>query len=303
MRTPATLLCLGLLLPRLAAGQGLENRYFDSDGVRIHYVDAGAGEPVLLIHGFSVNLAANWVGTGMVAALVDAGYRVVAYDDRGHGLSDKPHDPAAYGEPEIADAVRLLDHVGIDRAHVVGYSRGGVLALQLRAQHPDRVRTLVIGDSPGLARRVRLLEVAGMADSVAAGSAGPMMRALAPPGEPPPAADSLRAAFRDVWRANDFAALAAVLRAPPFQPIDLESLAGDSIPTLVVVGQRDPVKPLALRLARDLGGADTVIIPGATHLSAVADPAFARAVLDFLARNSAAAGTPPRGHERRPRSP
>ncbi len=246
-----------------------------------------------------MNLAANWVGTGVVVALVNAGYRVVAYDDRGHGLSDKPHDSTAYGEPEIADAVRLLDHLEIDSAHVVGYSRGGVLALHLRAEHPDRVRTLVIGDSPGLARHVRLLGDAAMIDSVAAGRAGPMMRALAPPGESAQAADTLNAALQKVWNSNDFAALAAVLRAPPFRPIDVERLAHDGVPTLVVVGERDPVRPLALQLARDLGATDTVVIPGATHLSAVVDPAFARAVLEFLARNSAAAGTPP-GERPRP---
>ncbi len=303
MRTTMAVLFLVLLVARSAAGQSAEDRYFDSGGVRIRYVDVGAGEPVLLVHGFTANLDVNWVRTGVVAALAAAGYRVIAYDDRGHGRSGKPHDPAAYGDPEVEDAVRLLDHLGIGSAHVVGYSRGGVLALQLAALHPDRVRTLVVGDSPGLARRVRLLAVPGLVDSLEAGRPGPMLRALAPTGAPPRGADSLNALFLQALSANDFVALAAVLRAPPFSALDTDDVAASGIPVLILVGELDPVKPAALSLARALAGADTVVIPGATHLSAVVDPAFAAAVLQFLGRHAAAPGMRPGPHPRRWRTP
>ncbi|MCJ7527412.1 MAG: alpha/beta hydrolase, partial [Methyloceanibacter sp.] len=102
---------------------------FDSDGVRIAYIDEGEGEPILLIHGFASNIAANWCDAGWVRTLTEAGRRVVAYDNRGHGQSEKLYDPSLYGAPLMAeDARRLLDHLAIARADVMGYSMGGRIA-------------------------------------------------------------------------------------------------------------------------------------------------------------------------------
>jgi pimeloyl-ACP methyl ester carboxylesterase len=102
-------------------------QFFDSDGVRIAYIDvapaSGAGDPVLLIHGFGSNHAVNWLSTMWVKTLTHAGYRAIALDNRGHGQSGKPYDPAAYTPTIMAeDARRLLDHLHIDRADVMGYS-------------------------------------------------------------------------------------------------------------------------------------------------------------------------------------
>ena len=99
-----------------------ESRFFDSKGVRIHFMDEGQGDPVVLIHGFTGNLVSEWSASGTTQTLLDAGYRVIAFDVRGHGESDKPHDPADYGDAMSEDTVRLLNHLGIERAHIVGYS-------------------------------------------------------------------------------------------------------------------------------------------------------------------------------------
>ena len=109
---------------------------FDSDGVGIAYSDEGEGEPILLIHGFASNVAANWGDVGWIGALAAAGRRVIALDNRGHGQSEKLYDPSCYGAPSMAeDARRLLDHLGIARADVMGYSMGARIAtfLLLRA--------------------------------------------------------------------------------------------------------------------------------------------------------------------------
>src|SRR5919106_6950659 len=108
------------LLCSLALGQ---EHYFDSAGARIRYVDHSAGAPVLLLHGFTGSIERSWIETGVLPDLA-RDYRVVAFDLRGHGGSDKPRDPRAYDEVGV-DAVRLLDHLEISRAHVVGYSLGG----------------------------------------------------------------------------------------------------------------------------------------------------------------------------------
>jgi pimeloyl-ACP methyl ester carboxylesterase len=92
------------------------DKFFDSRGVKIRYVDVGRGEPVVLIHGFSSSLDANWGQTRVIDALAKY-FRVVALDCRGHGKSDKPHDAASYGLAMIDDVARRLDHLGIAKAH------------------------------------------------------------------------------------------------------------------------------------------------------------------------------------------
>ncbi len=118
----------------------VEDRYFDSAGVRIRYIDVGPrdGEPVVLIHGGFTNVEEQWIESGVIAALDDT-YRVVALDLRGHGKSGKPHDPLQYGNMIVDDIIRLLDHLRIEEAHIVGYSLGGRITFKLVADHPKRV--------------------------------------------------------------------------------------------------------------------------------------------------------------------
>jgi alpha-beta hydrolase superfamily lysophospholipase len=106
----------------------LDSRTFTSDGVLLRYVVEGTGEPVLLVHGFASSVEHNWHRTGVIDALVQAGFQVIAYDTRGHGRSEKPHDPAKYGADDVRDIIRVLDHLGFRRAHLVGYSRGAMLS-------------------------------------------------------------------------------------------------------------------------------------------------------------------------------
>ena len=114
---------------------------FDSGGVHLYYTVSGSGEPVILMHGFAVQSDLNWRLPGITRALARE-FQVIALDLRGHGRSDKPHDPMAYGIEMAEDPVRLLDSLGIERAHIVGYSLGGFIALKLAVLHPERVITL-----------------------------------------------------------------------------------------------------------------------------------------------------------------
>ncbi|MDN3719702.1 alpha/beta hydrolase [Roseibium salinum] len=112
--------------------------------MRIAYLDEGEGDPILLIHGFASNKQVNWIYPGWVDLLVKDGRRVIAIDNRGHGDSQKFHDPADYGAPVMAeDARRVLDHLGIERADVMGYSMGARISAFLTLNHPDRVRRAV----------------------------------------------------------------------------------------------------------------------------------------------------------------
>ena len=115
------------------------------DGVRVHYEDAGDGEPIVLLHGFTSSYVENWVETGWVRRLLDEGFRVVGMDVRGHGRSTKLYAPAGYETSALAgDVVALLDRLCIDRAHAVGFSMGAGIALQLAMEHPARVGAVVV---------------------------------------------------------------------------------------------------------------------------------------------------------------
>ena len=121
-------------------------QHFSHDGFDLAYLDEGAGEPVLLIHGFASNMRVNWVSPGWVKTLTEAGYRAIALDNRGHGASSKSHRPADYYPDKMAaDAAALLDHLGLERAHVMGYSMGARVAAFMALAFPEKVATLVFG--------------------------------------------------------------------------------------------------------------------------------------------------------------
>jgi predicted alpha/beta-fold hydrolase len=123
-------------------------RFASFDGVEIAYQrwgHAGMLPPVILYHGFIVDANINWVLPGVVTALTNAGLEVVALDARGHGISDKPHDPRFYGEEKmVQDLRRLFDIVGAYRVDLVGYSMGATVSLITAGQDP-RIRRLVVG--------------------------------------------------------------------------------------------------------------------------------------------------------------
>lgn len=117
---------------------------FDSAGVKIHYAVEGKGEPVILIHGLYSSGRVNWDLPGTTRLLAQK-FQVVRLDCRGHGQSGKPHDANAYGANMVKDVVRLMDHLGIQKASVVGYSMGGMIAMKLAVTHPERVSRVVLG--------------------------------------------------------------------------------------------------------------------------------------------------------------
>lgn len=243
---------------------------FDSDGVEIAFIDEGEGEPLLLIHGFASNIAANWVDPGWVRTLTQSGCRVIAYDNRGHGRSEKLYDPDVYGAPLMAeDARRLLDHLGITRADVLGYSMGARIAAFFTLAHPERVRSLILG---GLGINM----VRGVVGS------GPIAKALEAPRIEDVTNDTARSfrAFAEQTK-SDLKALAACIRGPR-EKITPERLATIAVPTLIAVGSKDVIAGSGAELATLIPGAQFLDIPGRDHMRAVGDATFKQGVLDFL---------------------
>jgi pimeloyl-ACP methyl ester carboxylesterase len=140
IRFRATLVLLFALLGASTAGA----EEFDSKGVKIHYLIEGKGEPVILIHGLESSAAINWQLPGTVKTLASR-YQVIAADCRGHGQSGKPTGEDQYGVEMVEDVARLMDHLQIAKAHIVGYSMGGMIAMKFIALHPDRVKSGVLG--------------------------------------------------------------------------------------------------------------------------------------------------------------
>ncbi|MEO1205881.1 MAG: alpha/beta hydrolase [Pseudomonadota bacterium] len=252
---------------------------FTSDGQDIAFIDVaptsdkGHGEPILLIHGFASNTRVNWINTGWVKTLTDAGFRVIAFDNRGHGESSKPHDQSVYGAPLMAgDAARLLDHLNIGKAHVMGYSMGARISAFLYLQNPDRVATVTFG---GLGYNM----VRGMAGT------GPIAHALEADSIEDvtnPTARTFRA-FAEQTK-SDLKALAACIRSSR-DPISADDVGTIACPGLVVVGERDVVGGSAEKLAELMPNGNAVVLKDKDHMKAVGDQDYKQAVLGFLAEN------------------
>ena len=131
IRYTALLLCF-VTAPVLA----FEDKYLDANGVKIRYIDTGRGNAIVLLHGGASNLE-SWTSEGVVDNLAKD-FRVIAFDARGHGKSDSPRDPAAYGRQQALDVVRILDALKIQRAHIIGFSLGSSTVAQLLKLHPER---------------------------------------------------------------------------------------------------------------------------------------------------------------------
>ena len=138
------LLAIGAAVILTVAARETRADDFDSAGVKIHYTVTGQGDPVILIHGLSSSAAMNWDLPGITAELARH-YQVIAPDCRGHGLSGKPTGEDQYGVEMVNDVIRLMDHLHIAKARVVGYSLGGMIVMKLVVHHPDRVSSAVLG--------------------------------------------------------------------------------------------------------------------------------------------------------------
>ncbi len=243
---------------------------FNSDSVEIAFDDVGRGEPVLLIHGFASNGRVNWAGTGWVKTLVDGGYRVITIDNRGHGESEKLYNPDLYSSPEMAeDARRLLDHLNVPRAHVMGYSMGARIAAFLAINHGSRVGAVILG---GLASRM-ITGVGGGAEIARGLEASSLLDVT----------DVTARTFRIFAEQTrgDLKALAACIKSSRVQ-ITGEMLANIKAPVLVVIGEKDDVAGDIGPLLAAIPGSSGITLPNRNHMSAVGDKQYKASVLTFL---------------------
>jgi pimeloyl-ACP methyl ester carboxylesterase len=247
-------------------------RFTDNNGIEIAYLDEGAGDPVVLVHGFASNKESNWVHPSWITTLTDAGYRAIALDNRGHGQSTKFYDPADYPLEKMAgDVLALMDHLRIERADVFGYSMGARITGHVTSHHQARVRSAIIG---GIG--IRLTQPGMNSEKIAAALEAPNAAAVA---------DPLALGFR-LFAENtksDLKALAACMRSWS-RTITREDAASIRVPVLVATGTKDDIAGSGPELATLIPGAKNLDFPGRDHMRAVGDPVFKQGVLDFLSQ-------------------
>jgi pimeloyl-ACP methyl ester carboxylesterase len=246
------------------------------DSVRIAYEEAGAGEPIVLVHGFASDRVQNWRAPGWYDTLVAAGRRVIAMDCRGHGESDKPHDPGAYGEHMVDDILEVMAAADIGRADIMGYSMGGMLTIGLLMRRPDLARNAIVAGVGETYFRDAPRRRHAIAD------------ALETP-DPATLTDPVQKQFRAFagQKGKDLAALAACMRKERtvYTP---EQLARWQGPLLVVCGEKDILTGGPDGLAKAFPNGRAAVVPNRDHMTAVGDKAYKQSVLDFLSLPDAA---------------
>lgn len=252
--------------------------HYQSDGVRIAYrldmPDESAADikpvPVLLIHGFASNHVVNWVNPSWTTMFARAGYRTISIDNRGHGASEKLYDRQMYSAPLMArDAVRLLDHLDVEQALVMGYSMGARITAFMLDQDQERIRAAVF---------------AGMGINMVRGLGGSAPIAEAFEADSPRGiSDSKARSFRIFAESTggDLKALAACLRGPRIK-VSKEMLARIERPVLIVVGTSDEIAGSASELAALVPGSRVLPVEGRDHMKTVGDPRFKQGVLTFF---------------------
>jgi pimeloyl-ACP methyl ester carboxylesterase len=245
---------LGLCRSLLASNPS-EGFFQATDGVKIHYIEDGkataTGAPVILIHGYTGTAQGNWFTNGVAEALAKKHW-VVAIDCRGHGQSEKPHEAQKYGPAMARDVIELMDYLKIPKAHIHGYSMGGMITGQLLARHPERFITASFGGSG----------VPEVADQ---------WKAKVPADAPGPDPQEAEASGKLAQNPDrDPEALAAVRQYDWKEGergnIDLTKV---TIPVLAINGEFDRPNAKTVRMQRELKNFKSVVLPGKSHLTAI----------------------------------
>jgi pimeloyl-ACP methyl ester carboxylesterase len=245
---------------------------FNNGDVEIAYLDEGEGEPIVLVHGFASSKNVNWVYPTWVSELKKAGRRVIALDNRGHGESGKLYDPAQYEIAIMAgDVVALMDHLGIERTDIMGYSLGSRMTAVLALSHPQRLRSAILG---GIG--IGMIVGGGPGENVALALEAPSLEDVTDP-----VGRTFRA-FADQTR-SDRRALAACLRGSR-RLMTRDEAARIDVPVLIAVGTADEIAGSAQALAEIIPGAEVLDIPNRDHMRAVGDKVYKTGVIDFLSR-------------------
>lgn len=243
---------------------------FQSEGLTIAYEQYGSGQPILLIHGFASNGKVNWVGTGWIAFLEEAGFAPITIDNRGHGASEKVYDKALYPAEEMAkDAQNLIRHLGLGPIPVMGYSMGARISAFLAIQSPELVSALILG---GLGENIFV--GLGNASDIEAALLAPSLADVQHP------VGRMFRKFAEFTK-SDLKALATCMGSSR-SPLTRQDVAKILAPTLVAIGELDDVGGAGAPLVAALPNGKLLEIEGRDHMQATGDKKFKSGVVEFL---------------------
>ena len=292
MRTFKRNVAIALLCLLIPATGSAEDKFFDSNGVRIRYVEQGSGEAIILLHGDGGSLN-GWIDSDVLPNLAQH-YRVIAFDARGSGKSGKPHEVKAYGREMGLDVVRLLDHLGIRRAHIVGQSMGAHVIAQLMTTHPERFITATLSAAAGRFQwpeeEIVVRTVQEPLERERECVSRTQILRLASPNAPKPDEEAIRRRSA-ACMANpdvDRFALAARTRAERAYIVTPEQLRNITVPTLAVVGSLDGYLADFTELKKLRPDVKLVVVDKATHSGVMRRPELVAAIRDFIESNRAA---------------
>lgn len=224
---------------------------FDAGGVKLHYLEAGQGEAVILVHGLNASANLNWKAPGIIDELAKK-YHVIALDLPGHGQSEKPDKASAYGEQLAEDVVLLMDHLKLKSAHLVGYSLGGMVTMKLLTKHPERVQSAAI------------CAMGWLRDGTA-----------------------LAGVWEKAKSKDTFGVPTALVKSIGKLSVTKEELEAIKTPVTVLVGSQDPVKTLYVEpLQRARKDWPVIEIADAGHLTCVTKKEFKQALQDWLSQQT-----------------
>lgn len=268
--------------------QSGDTHFFESNGIPIHYHMQGNGRAVVLVHGITRNISSSWAQYGFFTGPLDD-YKLIAMDCRGHGQSGKPHDPAAYGQQMVDDVIRLLDHLQIEQAYLLGHSMGAEIVLKAVVQNPTRLHAAILAGSGWSDDSVYAL-FKPLAESLARGEGfRPFLEWGTPPGEPPPSPAQIEELNKRMLPGNDVQALEAICRNyDELQELRVteEELRNIKVPILGVVGEHDIERPMLERMEGVVPNFTLRVLTGLGHTG----PEFFKALLsetvEFLGSSS-----------------
>ena len=268
--------------PAAGAIATASDQMLTADGVTLRYREAGSGDPVMFVHGYSATLESQIPLANALAST----HRVVALDVRGFGKSSKFAEPERFGQLIVDDVVRLMDHLKIARGHLVGHSMGALISANVAARYPARVSsvTLIAGpfyrDKPTFSKET----ARWVADLEGGQGLTNFMLWLFPKMEPAVATGASAQALK----VNDLPSLIAVMRTLP--DLTIAGLSAPGVPAVVAVGTGDPLHPLSVTFANASPGAKLLEIEGADHVNVAANPDVMRAMRELIQRTTVTSG-------------
>lgn len=262
-----------------------KGHFTTNQDISLHYIEKGEGQPVILIHGILANSNLNWRFPKIINRL-SKNFYVVSFDLRGHGKSDKPNGEEMYGIQLVNDVCRIMDHLNINKAHIIGYSLGGFIALKFATCYPEKIYSVTIAGA-GWEKstqenldRLENIYTAMRNDH----DCTPLFELV---GMRKQGLERISIAIGNWYfrKTNDLDVIADLLESTPELEVKEEDLKNCKVPVLLIGGTADPMCETIPDLNDVLPNSQIIWINKGTHLTTLFKKEFVKSIENFLMNN------------------